>query len=69
MDNKTNLNYTYYALFAMFGIVTGTLVMYLIMSEFNKKSFKETFLNKDKILIGILSIIILKKYKKMKDVK
>lgn len=29
------------------------------MSNFNKKTFKETFVNKDKVMINILSIIIL----------
>ncbi len=33
--------------------------MYLIMSNFNKKTFKETFVNKDKVMINILLIIIL----------
>ncbi len=33
--------------------------MYLIMSEFNKKSFKEIFTNKDKVMISVLGIIVL----------
>lgn len=33
--------------------------MYLIMSEFNKKNFKETFTNKDKIMIDVLGVIVL----------
>ena len=48
----------YYVAFAVEGLVLSSLVIYLILSNCNKKSFKETFENKDKIIIGVLSIII-----------
>lgn len=41
------------------GLVISSLTIYLIMSNFNKKNFKETFENKDKIIIYALSIVIL----------
>ncbi len=49
----------YYVAFAIEGLVLSTLVIYLIMSNCNKKTIKETFANKDKIIISILSVVIL----------
>lgn len=59
MNNNASISYIYYIVFAIEGLVISSMVMYLIMSNFNKKTFKETFANKDKIMINVLSIIIL----------
>ncbi len=60
MPNSTNtLGLVYYILYITEGLIISVIIMYLIMSKFNKKTFKETFENKDKIIISILSIIIL----------
>jgi hypothetical protein len=59
MSNVSNLTYIYYIVFGIEAFVLAILVSYLIMSKFNKKTFKETFKNSDKIIILILSIIIL----------
>ena len=59
MNSSANISSIYYVIFAIEGLVISSIVMYLIMSNFNKKTFKETFANKDKIMINVLSIIIL----------
>lgn len=59
MSGSSSISLIYYILFALEGLVISSIVMYLIMSNFNKKTFKETFVNKDKVMINILSIIIL----------
>lgn len=56
---NTTLDTKYIVLFGIESFVFGILLMYLIMSNFNKYSIKETFKNKDKILIFIMSIIII----------
>ena len=65
MKNMPNENATasittgYYVTFAIEGLVLSSLLVYLIMSNCNKKNIKETFANKDKIVICILSTVIL----------
>ena len=59
MDSSASISSVYYVIFAIEGLVISCIVMYLIMSCFNKKTFKETFANKDKVMINILSVIIL----------
>ena len=49
----------YYFSFILEGAVLASLIMYLVMSNFNKKTLKETFSTKEKIVIDALSIIIL----------
>lgn len=49
----------YYFAFILEGAVLASLIMYLVMSNFNKKTLKETFSTKEKIIIDVLSIIIL----------
>lgn len=49
----------YYIAFTIEGLILSTLIIYLIMSNFNKKNIKETFKNKDKVIISLLSLIIL----------
>ena len=60
--NTTQINhisFVYYIIFGIESLIISILTMYLIMSCFNKKSFKETFKNPDKIVIFILSTSIL----------
>ncbi len=59
MDSSASISSIYYVIFVIEGLVISCIVMYLIMSCFNKKTFKETFANKDKVMINILSVIIL----------
>ena len=58
-NSSSSISTSYYVAFAIEGLILSTLVIYLIMSNCNKKSMKETFANKDKIVISILAIIIL----------
>ena len=59
MNNTKSLTTIYYIVFGIECLVIAILVMHLIMSNLNKKSLKETYQNKDKILITILGTIIL----------
>ncbi len=52
------LKTVYYVLFACESLLIALILIYLIMSHFNKKSFKETFKSSDKVLIFALSTII-----------
>lgn len=58
-QNSTDLATCYYVTFAIESLILSGLIIYLVMSSFNKKTFKETFENKDKVVITILSVIIL----------
>lgn len=57
--NQNTLDIKYYVVFGTLSLVLSSIMVYLIMSNFNKKTFKETFVNSDKIVIGVLSVIIL----------
>lgn len=48
----------YYILLAIESMVLGAVIIYLIMSNFNKKKLKESFDNNDKIIIYILSTLV-----------
>ena len=58
-NTTSSISTGYYIAFAIEGLILSALVIYLIMSNCNKKTMKETFANKDKIVISILSVIIL----------
>ncbi|MBR3737910.1 MAG: hypothetical protein IKN26_04145 [Eubacterium sp.] len=57
-SSSSKLKTIYYFLFGFESFLIALILMYLIMSHFNKKSFKETFKNTDKILIYALSATI-----------
>ena len=54
--NQNNSSVYYYIVLDLEGLVTSSLIIYLLMSGFNKKSIKETFKSGDKIIIYLLSI-------------
>lgn len=60
-NGQTNKSLTtwYYVFFIGESLILSIAIIYLVMSCCNKKTFKESFENKDKILIAILSIILL----------
>ena len=58
-ENNVDNNYVYLILFGIESLTVSIIVLYLIMSGFNKKTLKETFANTDKIVIYILGVIIL----------
>lgn len=58
-EDNTDNNYVYLILFGVESLTLSLVLLYLIMSNFNKKSFKETYANADKIVIYILGVIIL----------
>ncbi len=55
---NTTISWVYYLIFGTLTLVISLLLIYLMMSKFNKLSFKETFSNSDKVLIYILINII-----------
>ena len=58
-NTASSISTGYYVVFAIEGLVLSSLLVFLVMSNCNKKSMKETFANKDKIIISILSVVIL----------
>ncbi len=46
-------------LFSIESVIASLIIIYLLMSKFNKKSFSQTFSSSDKALIFILSAIVL----------
>ena len=59
MNSKLSISWIYYLIFGIESLIISSVIIYLIMSKFNKKTFKETFINTDKAIISVLSIIIL----------
>lgn len=57
--NNASLSVKYYVIFGVAGFGFTVSAVYLLMSKFNKLSFKETFINGDKVVIFILSSLIL----------
>lgn len=58
-NSNSNISAGYYIAFSIEGLILSTLIIYLIMSNYNKKTIKETFENKDKIIISVLSVVLL----------
>ena len=56
-SNK-EIDTTYYIVFAVEALVISSLAIYLVMSNLNKKNIKETFENKDKIIIYVLGTLL-----------
>lgn len=59
MNTNASLSVKYYVIFGVAGFGFTVSAVYLLMSKFNKLSFKETFVNSDKVVIFILSSLIL----------
>lgn len=57
--NFTNISNTYFILFVIQSLAITLIIIYLLMSKFNKKTLKETFISSDKIIIYGLSTIII----------
>ena len=58
-ESTSNISTVYYVVFGIESLLIGLTIMYLLMSNFNKKSFKETFSSMDKVLIvGLASVLI-----------
>ena len=55
----TTMPTIYYLIFGIESLILAVTITYLVMSNFNKKNIKETFTNKDKVTIAILSVIVL----------
>ena len=57
MSSDNSLDTIYYVLFISEGILIGGLCSYLIVSNFNNKTLKETFENKNKIIVCLIGCI------------
>ena len=68
-SSNNSSNTIYYVLLGGESLVTALLVIYLFMSNFNKKNVKETFNEIDKLIIYLLSIIILTSLVTYTDIK
>lgn len=51
---EKSIGVKYYVLFGCEAVVLSVLIIYLILSKFNSKTFKEVFINMDKSVIFIL---------------
>lgn len=58
-SQNVKLTTTYYIAFVIEGLILAILVIYLIMSNFNKKSIKETIKDAKRILIYSILVILL----------
>ena len=56
MGTINHISYIYYVIFGTQSFVMAGVIMYLIMSNFNKKTIKETFKTADKVIIFVLSV-------------
>ena len=59
IKNNGNLSSSYYVIFGVFSFIIASTIIYLIMSNMNKKSFKEVFNSNNKKVISVLMIILL----------
>ena len=57
-NSTTNLPTCYFIIFGIESLLLSILVVHLVMSKLNQKSIKETYYNKDKIIILILITIL-----------
>ena len=58
-NSNSKLDTKYYVIFGVESLVLSIIIIYLLMSNFNKKSYSETFKSSDKVIIMILSTILL----------
>ena len=56
---KQNISVIYYILFAVEGLIISLLLIYLIMSRFNSKTFKETLGTGKQRIIFIILVLVL----------
>ena len=56
---ESNTSTLTYVLLGVESLVISSILVYLFMSKFNKKTLKETYEDKDKLIISILAITIL----------
>ena len=60
MNGKSNqISSCYYVAFAIEGCILALSLMYLVMSNLNNKSFKETFSSSDKTVIYLLAVTVI----------
>lgn len=58
-SSDSSISYGYYIAFGVEALIFSILLIYLIMSKLNKKTFKEIFNNSKKIIIYVLVIVML----------
>ena len=58
LNNNSNVNTIYYLILFIEGLLISIIIVYLIMSKLNKKTFKETINSKDKLMVYILGVLL-----------
>ena len=53
-----SISYIYYMIFGAEGLVIALAVMYLVMTRFSRRSIREVFRNRDKLIIFILATVL-----------
>ncbi len=56
-EKSTKIKTVYYILFGIEGLVISALIVYLIMSKFNKKTVKDTFKGAKRIILYIVFVV------------
>lgn len=59
IEHNGNISILYYAAFMAESLFISVLTVYLIISDFFRKSFKEAFKNSDKMIIFVLAVLLL----------
>lgn len=54
-----SISYIYYMIFGAEGLVIALAVMYLVMTRFSRRSIREVFRNRDKLIIFILATVLI----------
>ena len=58
-ESNDKTPFYFYIIFIVEGLIISSIITYLILSKFNKKSFKETFENNDKkVIFGLLILVL-----------
>ncbi len=59
INETNNVTVTYYLLFGFESLGIALILLYLLMSKFNKKKLKETLSSKDKVVIYLLGTMLI----------
>ena len=58
-ESNGKTSFYFYVIFIVEGLIISSSITYLILSKFNKKTFKETFENNDKkVIFGLLILVL-----------
>ena len=58
-SNEIKLSTKFYILFILESVIISVLILYMIMSKFNKDMFKQVFCNIKKVIVFVIFVVIL----------